>query len=113
MNPYSENNGPRRNVSLGNESQYVCNVLLSMMLRGSLEYIMLSRGVNAKKESFFALVYSAHTSTSYYVNGKALGVFTRVRPIVEFLDFQQMASSRYRVRFFKITLFYEGIICAA
>ena len=31
------------------------------MLRGSLEYIMLSRGVNAaKKESFFALVYSAH-----------------------------------------------------
>ena len=59
-----------------------------------------------RKKVFFALVYSAHTSTSYYVNGKALGVFTRVRPIVEFLDFQQMASSRYRVRFLKITRRY-------
>jgi hypothetical protein len=47
-----------------------------------------------RKKVFFALVYSAHTSTSYYVNGKALGVFTRVRPIVEFLDFQQIAKGQ-------------------
>ena len=39
---------------------------------------MLSRGVNAKKESFFC---SAHTSTSYYVNGKALGVFHTSRRV--------------------------------
>ena len=43
VNPYSENNGPRRNVSLGNESQYQHNNAFFQFLSGYILWVNLIR----------------------------------------------------------------------
>ena len=52
------------------------------------------------RKKVFLLCSALHTSTSYYVNGKALGVFTWIKMVMEFAyryseSFAQMSREKF------------------